>query len=424
MSKRFSCIFIFLLFATLAKSQDVQTYYTNAREAYANKDYEGYYTNLIEANKLHPYHQVIWYRLGLASALTGRKEEAIKALTNALYIQADFDLEVDDLNAVKDTEEFKSLIKLQHELKQPIITSDTAFSIPDRQAHIESVAYDKNTHSFYLSSIHKRKIIKRDPSGVISDFTQSGEHEMSSVFGLKIDAKNKLLWACASPMPEMINYDSTISSAVFKYDLATGKFISQYKAANFKGSVFGDLTLTSSGEVFISDGTNNVIFKVDEKSKTLLPFFQSEEFWNIQGIAFSADDQFLFISDYIKGLYRLEVKTKKLIKLSAQFEQSLKGIDGLSYYKGSLIAIQNGVTPLRVTLYTLNKTQDTLVGFKIIDRAHPAFNEPTIGTLNGDEFYFIANSQWGGYTESHAIKPESELQDAVILKANLKNLKR
>lgn len=424
MSKRFACSFIFLLFVTLCRSQDVQTYNANAKEAYANKDYEGYYANLAEANKLHPYHQVIWYRLGLASALTGRKEEAIKALTNALYIQADFDMEVEDLTAIKDTKEFKSLLNLQKSLKQPIITSDTAFIIPDRQAHIESVTYDKNTRSFYLSSIHKRKIIKRDPSGIISDFTQSGEHEMSSVFGLKVDAKNKLLWACASPMPEMINYDSTISSAVYKYDLLTGKFIDRYEAVHFEKSVFGDLTLNNSGEVFVSDGTNNVIFKVDEKSNTLLPFFQSDEFWNIQGISFSTDDQFLFISDYIKGLYRLEVKTKKLRRLSAQFEQSLKGIDGLSYYKGDLIAIQNGVIPLRVTLYTLNKAQDTLVGFKIIDRAHPAFNEPTIGTLVGDEFYYIANSQWGGYTESHAIKPETELQDAVILKANLKVHKR
>jgi hypothetical protein len=36
-----------------------------------------------------------------------------------------------------------------------------------------------------------------------------------------------------------------------------------------------------------------------------------------------------------------------------------------------------------------------------------------------NSFYYIANSQWGGYDENHHIKPDNQLQDIVVLKSVL-----
>lgn len=78
---------------------------------------------------------------------------------------------------------------------------------------------------------------------------------------------------------------------------------------------------------------------------------------------------------------------------------------------------------MRSAIYTLNTNQDELIAYEIIDRAHPAFNEPTIGCITNDTFYYVANSLWSGYTKEQKLKPESELQDVVILKTDLKKLK-
>jgi hypothetical protein len=63
---------------------------------------------------------------------------------------------------------------------------------------------------------------------------------------------------------------------------------------------------------------------------------------------------------------------------------------------------------------------DKLEAYSILDQAHPAFNEPTLGCLDKSTFYYVANSLWSGYDDNHNLKPESQLQDVVILKVNLK----
>ena len=186
-----------------------------------------------------------------------------------------------------------------------------------------------------------------------------------------------------------------------------------------KDGVFGDLILNKKGEVFVSDSQTNTIFTINEKTRQLEPYFTSPDFWNIQGLSFSENEKFLFISDYVKGIFRLELKTKALTEVKCNLDVSLKGIDGLVYDDHALIAIQNGTNPLRVSRYILNADQNQITQFEIIDRKHPAFNEPTLGVVAGKTFYYIANSQWSGYDLHHDIKPDSLLQDIVILKSKL-----
>jgi tetratricopeptide (TPR) repeat protein len=108
---------------------NLQTYTASAREAYKAKDYKTFYESILEAHKLHPYHQGILYQAGLASALTGKPDEAITFLSKAIQINAQYDLEVADLNALQNVPEFQTLKKLQTELQLPIIHSDTAFVV-------------------------------------------------------------------------------------------------------------------------------------------------------------------------------------------------------------------------------------------------------------------------------------------------------
>ena len=301
-----------------------------------------------------------------------------------------------------------------------MIHSDTAFLLHDRSLHTEGIDYDPDHDRFYLGSIHKRKIIRVTPLGVATDFCEEGFEGMTSIFGLKVDGKRNVLWACSSPMQEMKNYDSIARSAVFKFDLTTGRMLEKIQRPSWeKDGVFGDLVINTHGEVFVSDSQTNTIFKVNENTHQLEPYFTSPDFWNIQGLSFSGHDQYLFIADYIKGIFRLDTKTRELIEIKCELEVSLKGIDGLSYYDNSLIAIQNGVTPARVVRYFLTSTQNQITRTETIDRKHPAFNEPTMGVLVKNNFYYIGNSQWGGYTANHSIKPDDQLQDIAILKVKL-----
>jgi sugar lactone lactonase YvrE len=421
MKKLLLFIALAMSLTAFAQTGTLQSYFTEAREAHKARDYPKFYSAIKEAHKLHPYHQGILYQAGIASALTDKPEEALQHLNQAIQIKADFDLSNPDLKSLSERDDFKKLLALQTELQTRIIRSDTAFVVNDKTLHVECIAQGESKNVFYLGSIHKRKIMRVDEKGNVKDFTSSAQDGLCSVFGIKVDRARKILWACSSPLPEMENYDSTATSGIFKYDLKSGKLLARYSPAEKKEYIFGDLTLDPSGKVFVSDSKNNTVFTVNEATGKLEPYFFSEEFWNLQGITFTPDGKYLFIADYIKGIYRLDIQTKKLSFPIARFPLSMKSIDGLTFYNNSLIGIQNLIHPMRVTQYFLNESMDQFTEYKIIDRAHPAFNEPTIGCLSDDKmFYYVANSLWSGYTQNHELKPEADLQRAVILKADLK----
>lgn len=422
--RRLVILYFVVMSSAVVGQQNFQTYYNQAREAYKGGDYARFYEMTVKANEAHPYHQGALYYRGVAAALMGKPEEAIKFLRDAILVNAQFDLSLGDLKSLSNQKDFEALKSLQQDLRLSIVHSDTAFTVKDRTLHLESVAAGEKDGIFYLSSIHKRKILRVDAKGNATDFTTSGQDGTTSLLGIKVDKTRKVLWACSSPMPEMENFDTTSVSSVVKYDLKTGKLLGKFSPdVTIKSSVFGDLILNKKGEVFISDTQSNTIFKVNENTKKLESYFTSAEFWNIQGITFSDDDRFLFIADYIKGIFRLNTQTKELVQLAKEPLVSLKAVDGLIYYQNSLIAIQNGVVPMRVTRYFLNPSSEKITRFEIVDRAHPSFNEPTNGCVTNNTLYYVANSQWGGYDNNHQLKSVDQLQDIVILKADLQKIK-
>lgn len=104
---------------------------------------------------------------------------------------------------------------------------------------------------------------------------------------------------------------------------------------------------------------------------------------------------------------------------SIQSDFTILGIDGLYAYKDSLIAVQNGVNPQRVIRLSLNKDLTRFVSFETIEANNPEFDEPTLGVLVKNDFYFIANSQWGSIDDAGHLAPEEKLKDPVVLKVRL-----
>lgn len=78
--------------------------------------------------------------------------------------------------------------------------------------------------------------------------------------GIRIDEQRKIFWTCASPQQFSEKYDSTAVSAVFKYDLVSGKLLAKFEMPTGIVLVFGDLVLNKNGEAFISDSQTNTIF--------------------------------------------------------------------------------------------------------------------------------------------------------------------
>src|SRR5205823_3623098 len=116
---------------------------------------------------------------------------------------------------------------------------------------------------------------------------------------------------------------------------------------------------------------------------------------SLQGVDFTPEENSLIVADYSRGLFFIDLKSRQPRHISAPDTISMVGIDGMCFYHGGLIAIQNGTRPHRVVRIDLSKDFTAVTALKIVEANNPLFDEPTLGVLVKDMFYYIANSQWG-----------------------------
>lgn len=402
--------------------KDVRYYMQQATQAYRAKDYAAYLENMKQALNLRQEHPTLMYNLAGAYALNGNKSEAIGwlgkvAAMGLIYAAA----EDEDFASIKDSEEFKNLLQKFEANKAPINHSTPAFTLEEKGLITEGLAYDSATGTFYVSSAHKRKILSVDKKGAAREFS-SGQDGLWSVMGMKVDAKRRHLWVASTAIPQMMNFTEADKNrtGVFKYDLKTGKLIKKYLLPETtKPHTFGDLAVHPSGDVYVTDSQTPAIYVISRATDALELYAGPEPFGSPQGLDFSADGKYLFVADYGRGIFVSEVKSKKFVKLERPENVSLLGVDGLYFHKGSLIAVQNGSRPHRIVRAFLNPAMNRVERLEVIEANHPLFDEPTLGVVAGDKFYFIANSQWGSVNEQGQLAPADKLKQPLILKAKL-----
>lgn len=81
-------------------------------------------------------------------------------------------------------------------LRLPAQEAEIAFRIAEKDLIPEGIAFDPDSKSFFVSSIHKNKIIRIDERNKVTDFIKSGKEGIGQALGMKVsDGK---LWVCSN----------------------------------------------------------------------------------------------------------------------------------------------------------------------------------------------------------------------------------
>lgn len=305
--------------------------------------------------------------------------------------------------------------------------SQVAFRIADRELIPEGIAYDPHAKIFYVGSTYQRKIVGVDRKGVVRDFTGEAQEGLLGVVGMKVDPRRRLLWAISSNagagMPgKGLGKDCLGCSALFKYDLKTGRLIKKYLLDNKpKGHFLNDLTINSRGDVFITDSITGDIYLITPAKDELELFVNLGEKAFPNGIDLSDDEKHLFVAAN-GGVRVVSVSDKTTRTLTLPDLVSPFVIDGLYFYKGSLIAVQPFADGRKVVRYFLDKDASAVTKAEVIEPEHPLLMQPTTGVIVGKDFYYIANSQLQVFRKLY--KPDGaydrgQLLDVVVLRARL-----
>lgn len=392
-------VFSILTVGVFAQELSLQEHFTSAQEAYKIKNYEAYLEHLRSANELRPNHPTIVYKLAGAWALNKRKTRSIQTLNQMLLMDATVDFNGDpDFENIKDSKGYDRLLDFQKTIASVEIHDEVFIKINAADLHPESFVMLPDG-TFLLGSIREKRIVKVGEDGSYTNWLQTPY----SVMGMKLSRDQKHLWVATAALPEMLGYELEMKgkSEILQIDLSTGLVVQglEYDV----DALIGDLVPDKENRLWLSNSIDAHLSRDDTDTSaylgafTRLSFDLNENFFNLQGLTLNDEETHLYFSDYIKGLFRVDINTGAIDPLFAPKTSLLKGIDGLYYYKNSLIAIHNGTKPYRVVQYILSENGSYIELERVINRGGDSLGEPTLGQIKDGYFYYLANSPWQAY---------------------------
>ncbi|HUF35586.1 MAG TPA: SMP-30/gluconolactonase/LRE family protein [Gemmatimonadales bacterium] len=402
---------------------DARAQYRLAVQAYRARDYASFLEHARRARSLRPTHGGVTYALASAYALTGDTAAALACLRRFAAMGYVADVVADpDFTALHRSEALAEIGRRLRQNREPLVRGTVAFELPERDLLAEGVAYDPREGVFYVSAVHRRKIVRMAADGGISDFASLEGKDDGAPLGLRVDPVRRALWVTTAANPAMRGYSPVDSgrSALLRYDLATGRRSGSYPVpADGRAHVLGDLVIGRDGDIYTSDSRSPVIYRLEPGSDALAPLVESPLLVSAQGLALTPDERRLYVADYSAGILRVDLEQRVVAPVPAADTIAGLGIDGLYYVDGSLVGIQNGVEPSRVVRLRLTAAGDSIDAEEVLERAHPHHAEPTLGVVVGRELYYVANSQYQRFTQDGRVAEPDSLRRPVVLRLRL-----
>lgn len=297
--------------------------------------------------------------------------------------------------------------------------STIAFYLEEKDLLPESVAYDPKDKSFYVGSTRKGKIVRVDAAGNATDFIAPRQDGLWMAIGIKINATRRILWACSYDGENLEGYKpgDTRAAGVFAFNLDTGKLVRKWTIEK-PGEVhaFNDLALTRGNDVYITHMFDDAaIYKISDKTQELEVLARPAGLKDPNGITMTPNEETLFVAG-ADGIYTIDRATGASHRLQAADDDPLGAIDGLYYYRGSLIAVH----ATSVRRHRLDESNTRVVATEVLEADHPLFDIPTTGVIVGDAFYYVANGQFGAVQKDGSLLPLDQLNEPAILKLMLR----
>ncbi|MEP1094784.1 MAG: hypothetical protein ABJG78_06715 [Cyclobacteriaceae bacterium] len=415
--KKLTLLTLSLIAFCSGSAQSLRELYQAGTKAYEEKNYQVFKEKMYSIDTMRPNYPPVVYNLAGGYALTGEIEKSIKTLKQYILMNASQDFTKDtDFATLEGNPEFEMIVEKQRELTKEIAVN-IAYEFPILASHSECITYSKKQDTFFLGGVRDGKIwkVKEGEEPVL--WADSPENSWA-VMGLEISKDRKTLWACTSAMTNFkeLKEEDKDKASVLKYDLKKGTLLETFAVP--ANHIFGDMITDSKGNVYISDGTANQLYWVSKETGKLEIFTDlNDTIFNLQGLTFNTDESAMYLSDYIDGIYKLDMTSREIQKLSVPDDVLLKGIDGLYFVENSLIGLHNGTTPNRVISYALNDQGTTIIN-KTVNAQAGVLGEPTQGTLVNGQLFYIANSPWGAYDREGNFSPSDG--PAIIGKISVK----
>ncbi|MES2524267.1 MAG: hypothetical protein V4617_16335 [Gemmatimonadota bacterium] len=281
----------------------------------------------------------------------------------------------------------------------PMPRSRIFATLHDSTLFPEGLDIDGGTGTLYVASVRHGVVVERRANGRERRIPLDAAQREGAALAVRLDARRTHLWITTSGIGQSLGWTPADSglAALLRVRAADGVVERRYPLPVVPGGhTLGDVAVSATGDVYVSDSNHPVLYRLRAGGDSL-EAFRSPLFRSLQGIAPSADGSAVYVADYSHGILRFDPATGAVRRVSDASGTTALGIDGLVLHGRHLIAIQNGISPMRVVRLALDSTGMRITEALTLDRQAAPAGEPTIGAVAGDAFVYVSNSGWAHY---------------------------
>lgn len=317
-----------------------------------------------KALQIRPGHPGAAFNLALAHALDGKARSSIDVLVHLAARGVDFGVDdMDEFLGVRQLPQWNRYRTAIEALRKPHGNAEVVLRVDDGRFVPEGIAVD-DAGRIYLGSI-RQGLILRD-GNVLSD--RQGHW---SVFGMRFHEDGSL-WFASAAVPQLEDVGQDLGkTGLFRIDVDTGAISrAAILPRNADQQVIGDLIIVGD-TIYATDSLTGAVYRYDIEADEFSTLVEAGKLVSPQGLVCGPDADALYVADYVTGLH--------IVGLSA---------DGLRLSQPEILAANL-----------------------------PEFDEPTLGVIRGDDFYFVANSHWNRFDRENRL-PDG-LSGPIVLKIRL-----
>ena len=407
--------FVAILTASAAHADDYRDARADLIAAYQAQDYPAMVAAAERTLQARPGFPGALFNLALAQTLNGQDEQALQTIEALTDIGVDLGVgQIDEFASVRELNGWAAVAARIEALYESQGEASVYAEWGDSNFVPEGIAFGADGE-MYLGSVRRGQLVRATgDEAVISD-----RHGHWSVFGMRLHPDGSL-WFASSAVAQLENVgDDEGAAGLFRIDTDNGEIT---RAAILPGDaenqVLGDLVIADADTLYTTDSITGAVYRYRINADTFESLVAPGSFGSPQGLVLDETGEYLYVADYIGGLYRVALADGSIEKVQMPEDVTDYGIDGLYRLGDELIAIQNGIRPHRVVSFRLSDEGTTARASNVLASNLPQFDEPTLGVVRNEAFYFVANSHWNRFDQDNNL-PEG-LSGPVILKISLR----
>lgn len=338
------------------------------------------------------------FALARLYAQVGDTQKAIALLKESLVTDQGFDPGGSEMLApLRPNSEFAELSAQAHKRYPAVHKAELAFTVPEKDLFPEGLAYGPAKHVFYMGSMYRRKIVMITNKRKVSDFVKPDLYHLQPIGGVHVDPADQSLWAASDP-------DDARGSELYHFD-AQGRLLERYSPPGEGHHDLNDLVLYGSSAIYVTDTDANLTYHFDRKTHVFTPLNLPRPQVFPNGITLSDDSTRLYVADWL-GVIMMDLRDNSALEVHPGKHNTLSGIDGLYWYKHSLVGVQS-VGTFRVVRWFLSMDGWHVQAKKVLERGTPLVSFPTTGAIRGSRFYYMANTGIGNYNDGKIEDPSN-----------------